>query len=138
MAAITATVVGFELLRGDDRASMSETTARLKCGVLYLDNQSGSNVAGGTDTLDLAAAATSIQNQLRNGKTVTVRKVQLFQNALVNAAGARTSLAGTVTISGGTISVAPTAVSDYSTNATWTGTGTTERPYGVLVAFSEA
>lgn len=134
MASRTATVVAFEVLRGPDDAYGGETTGALKRGVVYFQNNTANTVIGGTDTLDVAGISTVIASWMRNGKTCTVRSRALYQNAVVGG----TSYAGTI---GGTtdLTVSPIAVSDYSTNATLpANTSTTQRPYGVLLTWTEA
>lgn len=134
MASRTATVVGFEVLRGPDDAYGSETTGALKRGVIYFQNNTANTVIGGTDTLDVANISTVIASWLHTGKTCTVRSRALYGNAVVGG----TSYAGTV--AGTTdLTISPLSVSDYSSNATMpANTSTTQRPYAVFLTWSEA
>jgi len=135
MASRTGTLLSVEVLRGPDGAYPAETTAQLKRGVVQLWNNTASTVIGGTDTLDLATLGASIATYLRNGKTCTIRSVALYDCAVVGG----TSYAATVAMSTTTLQVSPTAVSDFSTNATLpANTSTTQRPYSVFVTWSES
>lgn len=135
MASRSGTITSIEVLRGPDAAYPAETTAALKRGVVQVWNNTASTVIGGTDTLDLATLGTSIASWLRTGKTCTVRSVALFECAVVGG----TSYAATVAMSSTTLQISPTAVSDFSTNATLpANTSTTQRPYSVFVTWSEA
>lgn len=138
MASRAATIVGFKILEGDQGAGLGETLARLRKGVVYVDNQTSSDVVGGTDTLDAATIGAAIAGLLRDGKSVVVRDATLYECAIINNAGTRTSLAATITLSGTTVSASPLSVADYSTNATWTHGTVTERPLGIFVSWTEA
>lgn len=134
MASRTATVVGIELLRGNDGQMDGETSASLFSGVIHLQNDTANTVIGGTDTLGVANISTVITAWRKNGKTCTVRSRALMRTA--NVAG--TAYAGTV--AGTTdLTIAPLSSSDYSSNATLpAGTSQTLRPYAVFLTWSEA
>lgn len=135
MASRTGTLVGVEVLRGNDDAYPAETTGAIKRGVVTLWNNTASTVIGGTDTLDLATLGASIASALGTGKTCTIRSVALYGCAVV----AGTSYAATCAMSSTTLQLSPTAVSDFSTNATLpANTSTTQRYYQVFVTWSEA
>lgn len=127
-------MIALELLRGNDAAVRGETTGALFTGVLYLRNDTANTVIGGTDTLDVAGISAALTALRRNGKTCTVRKRALYQCAVAGDV----SYAGTV---GGTtdLTISPTSVADYTTNATLpANTTATQRPYGVYLAWTEA
>lgn len=135
MASRTGTLLSVVVLEGPANAYPAETTAQLKRGVVQLWNNTASTVIGGTDTLDLATLGASIASNLRNGKTCTIRSVALYEPAVV----AGTSYAATCAMSSTTLQLSPTAVSDFSTNATLpANTSTTQRPYSVFVTWSES
>lgn len=138
MSAVTATVLGVVIERGDDDAR-ANAIGNLKRATVYLTT-GGQDVAGGTDTLD-CNLATAIAASTRNGKTVTVRGTPLITQAYANVTGTtETTYAGYLTLSTATISITP-KTNGYltgSTNATITGAHTVLRPYGVTVAYTEA
>ena len=140
MAAVTATVVGLEIERGADNQITGSTTGALKHGVLYITNTSGSQVAGGTDTLNVVAA-TAIQGELRNGKTVTLRGFGsiAYRNALTrSSSNVYTEVGATITNSSGTLQLSPVTIAAYSANATLAATDYFEGAYGVSVCWTEA
>jgi len=134
MASRTGTVVAIELVRGNDGSAGGETTGSLFAGIVHIQNDTANTVIGGTDTLDVAGISTVITAWRKNGKTCTVRSRALARTAHVGT----TSYAGTV--EGTTdLTISPTAVSDYSANATLpANTTATVRPYGVFVTWTEA
>lgn len=133
MAAVPGVIVGFKLLDQADDVFAGETTSRLRRAVIYYTH-GGTQVAGGTDTLDIVPA-TVLANEIRNGKTATMRYFALYSNAYGSNS---TAYAGTLNNNSGTIELTPKSVSDYSTNATIAASTTLTRPYALFVAWSES
>lgn len=133
MTAVPANIIGFKLLDQADDVFAGETTSRIRRAVIYYDH-GGVQVAGGTDTLDVVVA-TIVQNEVRNGKTATMRYFGMYGNAYGSNS---TAYAATVANSSGTIQLTPKSVADYTTNATIAAGTTLTRPYALLVAWSEA
>lgn len=145
MAAVTAIISGFHQIQGDHQASAGTNQGNEFKGLLYIHN-GATAVAGGTDTLD-CNLATAIQNQRRNGKTVTVitsAHVAIAECAR-NASG--TAFDASFTISTNTISITPKTPSDGTTNATIAASAiggdggnikSEARPYAVFVSYREA
>lgn len=134
MTSRASTVVGLDIVRGPDGVSGSAGEFH---GILHVINATGSSVIGGTDTLD-TVMATAIQNQRRNGKTVTLRYASVALSAITqSAAGVRAEVSATI---GGTTTrtLAPTTQSDYSTNATIAADDTFLRPFGIACTWTEA
>jgi len=134
MASVTATVHSIVIERGNDDLH-SSAIGNLRRATVYIDNNSVTAVAGGTDTLD-CNLATAIQNSVLDGKTVTVRTYALSQAAMTAAA----TFAGYVTLSTNTISITP-KTDGYltgSTNATIPASTAITCPYGVYVVYTVA
>lgn len=142
MAAVTATVRNVVIERGSDDARGASCTnyaiASLKRATVYFD-PNGTDVAGGTDTLD-CNLATAIQNVTRNGKTVTVRTCCVSQALVNDNSGTETAYAGYLTVSSNTVSITPKSTSYLTggTNATITGSVPVVQPYAVFVGYTEA
>lgn len=145
MAAVTAIVVGFEMSQGDHQAAPGSNQGNEFKGYVSLSN-GATQVAGGTDTLD-CNLATTIQNQRRNGKTVTV--INLYHVAVAECARntSGTAFDALLTISTNTISVRPKTPADGTTDATITASaigddtgsvGANARPYKLFVSWREA
>jgi NAD-dependent DNA ligase len=136
MASRTAVVRALEIVRGPDDAIAGATTGACRNGILWIDNN-GVVVTAATDTLD-CVLATAIQNQLRNGKTVTARSFCIAKPMTkTSSAGVQSQV--TATVSGTTTaSLAPVAVSDWSTAATIAAADTVDEPYGLFVTWTEA
>ena len=134
MASVTATIHSIVIERGNDDLH-SNAIGNLRRATVYLDNNSVTAVAGGTDTLD-ANLATAIQNSVLDGRTVTVRTVSLSQ-ALATAAA---TFAGYMTLSSNTVSITPKSDGYLtgSTNATIPASTAIICPYGVYVSYTVA
>ena len=145
MAAVTAIIAGFRIYEGDHQASAGSNQGNEFKGALYIHN-GATQVAGGTDTLD-CNLATAIQNQRRNGKTVTVITIAhvAIAECARNASG--TAFDASFTISSNTVSLTPKTLADGTTNATIAAsaiggdTGNIKpeaRAYAVFVSWREA
>lgn len=104
----------------------SGTTPR-QAFVIFCD-PGGTDVAGGTDTLDLAVD-TILAAHAHSGRTYTVRSVAVWQT-LRNATA---DYAATLAISTNTVQITPKSVSNWSSNATITGATAVAAPYGIYV-----
>mgnify|MGYP000205012102 CR=1 FL=1 len=91
-------------------------------------DSNGTDVAGGTDTLTVDVPATLLA-RAKDGVTYTVRNYGLSQ---LYSTGT-TQVAATLTESGGVVSLTPKSTSDWSTNATITGTNGVRVPYAIVV-----
>lgn len=125
MAARTAVFRDVIVIKGPHDSTAGAT--KRQAFVLFVDSN-GVDVAGGTDTLDVAVP-TLLAAHVHSGSTYTVRSFAVYQ-PLRNATA---DYAGTMTNSSGTLSITPKAVSDWSTNATITGATAAVAPYGVYV-----
>lgn len=140
------------MIQGEINASGGSSQANMMVAEIDVHN-GGTQVAGGTDTLDVDLDAI-IEAYLRQGKTCTVRTVGnvAIVGAARNASG--TAFGATFTFSSETISITP-KTTDWSTNATiaasaiGSGTGTAAgavtgglaagaRPYRLIVGFEYA
>lgn len=144
MATVTAVVQNVQIERGDDDVRVAPI-GNLKRATVYFDN-GGVAVAGGTDTLSINLAV-SIQNKVRNGKTVTVRTASISQaltTQLLAAPFTEVTHAGFINaaISSSTIAIVPKS-DGYLTGSTdstiaSSATVTNVRPYAVVCAYTEA
>ena len=112
MTARAATVVGVQFLRGPDAALGA--TSKVAIVEVFFNNQSGSTVIGGTDTLDITDVGASIAAFARDGKTYVAKAATLGQLAVESS----TPYYGTLAVSSGNLALTPKSVSDYTTNAT--------------------
>ncbi len=136
MAARTASVRAFEIIRGHDDAIAAATTGAVKCGVLWLDSN-GVVVTAATDTIS-CVLATAIQNQLRNGKTVTARGFSIFK-PMTKTSSAGVVAQVTFTLSGTTTALlSPVDVADWSSAVTIAAADTIQEPVGLFVIWTEA
>lgn len=133
MATRTGTVIAVTMLRGSDNLIAGEPTIRVY-GVL-VDNQSGSSVIGGTDTLRVASLVTSVSGFLRDGKTRTVvgGAVAPYQPG-VGSDG--TAYGFTTSLSTAQLDITPKSITDWSTGATLPS-GSMDRPFGIVVMMQE-
>lgn len=133
MATRTGTVTGVVSLRGHDSMLGGETNVATYA--VFIDNQSGSSVIGGTDTLRISSLVTQISTFVRDGKTRTVvgGAVAPFQHG-VSSAG--TAYGFTTSLSGAQLDISPTAASDWTTNAT-VAAGNMLQPFAVVVTVQE-
>lgn len=129
MAAVTAVRVDNKILEGSYDASSVNATRRIRA-IIYVNN-GATQVAGGTDTLDVNVA-TLLAAALDNGKTYTLRDWMVFQLAQSSAA----TFAATGSVSGSTISLTPKTPADWSTNAIITASSLLV-PFGIAVIADE-
>lgn len=122
MSAVTAVVKDIKIIEGFQDAGAVNTVKRLKV-VIYVTNGS-TQVAGGTDTLDVAVD--TILAQIRDGATYTLRDWMVWQLAESSS----TPYAATGTVSNSTISLTPKTVAAWSSNATVAASALTV-PYGI-------
>ena len=94
-------------------------------------DSNGTTVIGGTDTLVIDVPALMV-SRVKAGVTYTVRDYALSQ---LYSTGS-TQLAATLTEAAGVVSLTPKSVTDFSTNATLTGTDNTRVPYGIIVGLT--
>lgn len=133
MATRTGTVTNVTKLRGPDPMITGE--ADLSIYAVFIDNQSGSSVIGGTDTLRVSSLVTSVNSFVRDGKTRTVvgGDVAPFQRG-VGSAGVAVGF--TTSLSTAQLDISPVSISDWSTNATLPA-GSMQQPFAVVVAMRE-
>jgi hypothetical protein len=93
---------------------------------LYATN-GATQVAGGTDTLDFDLSSAAVHG-LRSGETLTPRSACVPQCAQSSS----TEYAGTVSISGSTVSLTPKTTAAWSANATVAASALVI-PFGVKV-----
>lgn len=139
MASVPATVRSIVIERGNDDVHAS-AIGNLIRATIYLDNDGGTAVAGGTDTLNLNLAA-AIQNDLRDGKTVTIRTAAINQALETQtSAGVKACHAGFLSMSSNTASITPKSTSYLTggTNSTIAASTPVSIPYGIYVAFTAA
>lgn len=122
MAAVNATVRDFKVLDNSPLIAGLTTTRRIL--LMFAIDNGATQVAGGTDTLDLAVS-TVAESRMRGGLTLTPRSWLIVQPVL----GASVEYAGTITNSSGTLQITPKLASDWSTNATIAANGATNAPY---------
>lgn len=134
MATRTATVVGVSLVRGPDNLIAGETV--VKAYAVLIDNQSGSSVIGGTDTLRVTSLVTSINSFVKDGKTRTVvgGGVAPYQPG-VGSDG--TAYGFTYSLSTAQLDLTPESITNWTTDATLPA-GSMQRPFGVVVMVQEA
>lgn len=123
MAVVAAVIKDFKVLEGPQDQTAS-TTKRMR--VLFLIDNGATQVAGGTDTLDLVVS-TACQNALRRSDTFTLRDWAVWQTGRSTS----TDYAATGTVSGSTISLTPKTPADWSTNATVAASALVV-PYGIF------
>jgi len=133
MATRTGTVTNVTKLRGPDPMITGE--ADLSVYAVFIDNQSGSSVIGGTDTLRVTSLVTSVNSFVRDGKTRTVvgGAVAPIQRG-VGSAGVAVGF--TTSLSTAQLDISPVSISDWSTNATLPA-GSMQQPFAVVVAMRE-
>lgn len=134
MATRTGTVTNVINLRGPDSMIAGETDVATYA--VYIDNQSGSSVIGGTDTLRVASLVTSISDFVRDGKTRVVvgGAVAPWQHG-VSSAG--TAYGFTTSLSTAQLDITPKSAADWTTNATLAA-GSMLQPFAVVVTVQES
>lgn len=134
MATRTATVKSVEILRGHDDVVPANSV--YKRVAVHFQNETGSSVIGGTDTLQIANVGTQIGNFLRTGKTYTVyagSNVMPWQSGMQGG----TEYGFTISMTGNQLDLTPKSQSDWSTNATLPA-GAQDRPFAVAFFVKEA
>src|SRR5262245_42740081 len=115
MTAVTARILSTSMVRGHDdgRGTGPEGAADtvhtfLERWVIGFDHN-GTQVAGGTDTLDVNAATAIANGAQPNGKSYTLRHACIEQAAYSDggAAGSGVAVTGTVSVSGNVVSLTP-------------------------------
>lgn len=109
MTAVPATIAGVRVLEG----TYEEESGSKYIAVEILAHNGSTQVAGGTDTLDVDVA-TAVGNALRTGATYALRDWSISRCARSNG----TAYAATGTVSGSTISLTPKTEASWSNNAT--------------------
>ena len=129
-----ATVTNVINLRGPD--SMIGGEADVSTYALFLDNQTGNTIIGGTDPFRVTDAAASISAFVRDGKTRTMvgASAAPFQH-IVSSAG--TAYGFTIDASAAPIvDLTVKAASDWTTNAT-AAAGSFQQPAAIVVTVRE-
>ena len=117
MAVVYASLRDFYVLNDMPITGVS-AGRRLLLGFVF-DN-GATQVAGGTDTLDLSVSASVdtlsglAETRMRQGLTLTIRSCQVVQPLQSSS----TEYAATLAVSGSKIQLTPKTVADWSTNAT--------------------
>jgi hypothetical protein len=135
MATRTATVTNVISLRGPDSMIGGETSVATYA--LFLDNQTGNTIIGGTDTLRVTNAASSISAFVRDGKTRTMVGVAAapYQH-IVSSAGVAYGF--TIDASAAPIvDLTPKSASDWTTNAT-VAAGSFQQIAAIVVTVQES
>lgn len=117
MAVVYASLRDFYVLNDMPITGVS-VGRRLLIGFVF-DN-GATQVAGGTDTLDLSVSASVdtlsglAETRMRQGLTLTIRSYQVVQPLQSSS----TEYAATLAVSGSKIQLTPKSAADWSTNAT--------------------
>lgn len=135
MAAVPAVIHSVTAVRGPDPTQAGDAAAiNIRTFDILCDNGS-TQVAGGTDTLDINVA-TVIPAWFRNGCTYTLRAHMMTQAARTTGS---TEYAGTTATSSNTVQLTPKLASDYTTNATIAASALAGGvPYIVTVCVTES
>ncbi len=121
MTAVTALIQDVTIL-STDAAATTGTQRRVLAQFALWNN--GTQVAGGTDTLDV-----NVSTALAARTNLVLSAIRSYQIAQPLRNGATlTEYAGTVGISSTTLQITPKASSDWSTNATIPNTATLASP----------
>lgn len=129
MAVITGTVHDISTVRADVNAAGGVQWA------LVLFTLSGTYAQA--DNAQLTSVHTAITNSRRNGKTVTLRDAMLAQPATKSSDPSAILALKTVAVSTNDITFEVTDA-DYTTEHAGATITAQDRPFGVLVAFTEA
>ena len=135
MATRTATVTNVISLRGSDSMIGGDTSVATYA--LFLDNQTGSSIIGGTDVFRVTDAAASISAFVRDGKTRTVVGAGCapFQH-IVSSVG--TAYGFTIDASAApVVDLTVKAASNWTTNAT-AAAGSFQQPAAIVVTVQES
>lgn len=132
MATRTGTVKNVCVERGPDFVISGE--AIYKRFAIDINNESGSSVIGGTDTLRISDIGASVAAFVRDGKTYTLLGDDTIMVAMPAVGSDGTAYGATVAVSSNQIDLSPVAVSDWSTNATLPS-GSQQRYYQVSCLF---
>lgn len=126
MAAVTGTVHSVQTIKSDAVGSLQIAEVLFYLSGTYVQADNGI----------LAGVAALIQNSRRNGKTVTMRGVMAGTPGTKESDNAELTL-GTVAISTADVTFAVN-LADYSTELAGAAMPAQNRPFSIMVAFTEA
>lgn len=125
MAPVTATLRDFSIL--DNEPFVQGSSADKRVLLRFVFDNGSTQVAGGTDTLDIAVN-TAAESRMRQGLTLTPRSWQLVQ-PLIGAAEYAATIGTSGSGSSIVLQLTPKLSADWSTNATIVANGATIAPY---------
>jgi hypothetical protein len=125
MAPVTATLRDFSIL--DNEPFVQGSSADKRVLLRFVFDNGSTQVAGGTDTLDIAVN-TAAESRMRQGLTLTPRSWQLVQ-PLIGAAEYAATIGTSGSGSSIVLQLTPKSSADWSTNATIVANGATIAPY---------
>ena len=125
MAPVTATLRDFSIL--DNEPFVQGSSADKRALLRFVFDNGSTQVAGGTDTLDIAVN-TAAESRMRQGLTLTPRSWQLVQ-PLIGAAEYAATIGTSGSGSSIVLQLTPKSSADWSTNATIVANGATIAPY---------
>lgn len=132
MATRTGTVKAVVVERGPDAMIAGE--AIYKVVTVDINNESGSSVIGGTDTLQIADIGASVAAWIRDGKTYTLLGDDSIMVSQPAVGSDGTAYGATIAVSSNQVDLSPVAVSNWSSNATLPS-GSQQRYYRVTCLF---
>jgi len=132
MATRTGTVKAVVIERGPDAMIAGE--AIYKVVTVDINNESGSSVIGGTDTLRIADLGTSVAGFVRDGKTYTLLGDDAIMVSQPAVGSDGTAYGASIAVSSNQVDLSPVAVSDWSSNATLPS-GSQQRYFQVTALF---
>lgn len=125
MAPVTAVLRDFSIL--DNQPFVQGSSAAKRVLLRFVFDNGSTQVAGGTDTLDVAVN-TAAESRTRQGLTLTPRSWQLVQ-PLIGAAEYAATIGTSGSGSNLVLQLTPKSSADWSTNATIVANGATIAPY---------
>lgn len=125
MTPVTATLRDFSIL--DNEPFVQGSSADKRVLLRFVFDNGSTQVAGGTDTLDIAVN-TAAESRMRQGLTLTPRSWQLVQ-PLIGAAEYAATIGTSGSGSSIVLQLTPKSSADWSTNATIVANGATIAPY---------
>lgn len=125
MAPVTAVLRDFSIL--DNEPFVQGSSAAKRVLLRFVFDNGSTQVAGGTDTLDVAVN-TAAESRMRQGLTLTPRSWQLVQ-PLIGAAEYAATIGTSGSGSNIVLQLTPKSSADWSTNATIVANGATIAPY---------
>lgn len=132
MATRTGTVKAVTIARGPDNSIAGE--AIYKRIDVDINNESGSSVIGGTDTLRIADLGASIAGFIRDGKTYTLLNDDTLSISQAAVGSDGTVYGASIAVSSNQLDITPLSSSDWSSNATLPS-GSQQRYYQVTGLF---